>query len=85
MVTIFRRGEVVRLCETWHSRPICRRLHGHIWASPTPYKNLIGSPNWMDPITSKVVGSGPKIRVEIDGSGWPLYNINASVAVDIQC
>ena len=69
---IFRRGEVVlRPCETWHSRPICRRLLSRraIWASPTPYKNLVGSINGMDHITSKVVGSGPKIRVQIDASG----------------
>ena len=28
-------------CETWHLRPICSRLHSRIWASPTPYQNLV--------------------------------------------
>jgi len=51
VVTIFRYGEVVRLCEAWHSFPICKRLH-----SCSPYgrlQHLVGSTNGMDPIGLK--------------------------------
>ena len=71
---IFRR-EVASLCETWHSHvnrcQICKHLRCRIglWASPVPSQNLVGSTNGMDPTDLKsMVGSGHKIRVEIEDS-----------------
>ena len=40
---VFIHKYVKHVCETWHSRPICRRLRIRIWASPTPSQNLVGS------------------------------------------
>jgi len=39
--------------ETWHLHPLCRCLYSRIWASPTPYQNLVRSTNGMDPTSFK--------------------------------
>jgi len=58
-------AHVSHSCETWHSRPICRRLHSRIWASPspTPSQNLVGSTIGWTLQASKWSGPDPR-------SGW---------------
>ena len=49
---------------------LCRRLHSCIWASTTPSKTWLGPLMGRTLQASKVVGSGPQIRVEIDASAY---------------
>jgi len=64
LVTIFPPGEV-RFASNMQASPF--HSHRPIWASPTSSQNLVGSTIGCIPL--EVVGSGTKIRVEIDASG----------------